>query len=382
MICINEVYSILDALIFLPGLLNKDKIKLYYLYYWAFIIWSTIMKKLNLFIFLTFCSFGLFFVSTQQQSKASAVDQQTQTQLYDYLKSHHINGVILVNDKGSQPVTITNNENANKNQIVKTNRLFPTASLQKIITGTAIYQLKQEKKITYDTSLHKYFPQIDGSQDITIRELMNHTSGLVNNDRPLMPLKGQKQQIDYMLAHLNNDHVHTWDYQDVDYELLAAIISKQTHSTYNAYIQRKFAKPLHLRQIKDFSEVNKKNVPQTMDSTVDWHRVTVTTSSDFGAGNLFISPNNYWQFIYNYVLKNPQMVNEFYQESQKQEVAYFGGVYIDSDIIRANGSIPGYNACFIANYKTKKMIMLFSNNIDYLTLKSASDDLLHNYMGE
>ena len=53
----------------------------------------------------------------------------------------------------------------------------------------------------------------------------------------------------------------------------------------------------------------------------------------------------------------------------------------NGDIIRANGSIPGYNCCFIANYKTKKMVMLFSNNIDYLTLKAASDDLLHNYMG-
>ena len=39
------------------------------------------------------------------------------------------------------------------------------------------------------------------------------------------------------------------------------------------------------------------------------------------------------------------MITEFYQESQKQEVAYFGGVYFDGDIIRANGSIPGYNAC-------------------------------------
>lgn len=338
------------------------------------------MKKVNLYLFLILSSFILFFLFAQPKINADSVDKQTQDQLYDYLKSHHINGLILVNNKGSQPVTITHNENANKSQVVKANRLFPTASLQKIVTGTAIYQLKQEKKLTYDTSLYKYFPQIDGSQDITIRELMNHTSGLVNNDRPLTPLRGQKQQIAYMLDHLKNDHVHTWDYQDVDYELLAAIISKQAHSSYNAYIQKKYARPLHLRQIKDFSEVNKKNVPQTMDSTVDWHRVTVTTSSDFGAGNLFISPNNYWKFVYNYVLKDPQMVTEFYQEARKQEVAYFGGVYIDSDIIRANGSIPGYNACFIANYKTKKMIMLFSNNIDYLTLKSASDDLLHNYM--
>lgn len=117
-----------------------------------------------------------------------------------------------------------------------------------------------------------------------------------------------------------------------------------------------------------------------MDPTVDWHRVTVTTSSDFGAGNLFISPNDYWKFVYNEVLKDPKMINEYYQQAQHQEVAYFGGVYFDGDVIRANGSIPGYNSCFVADYKTKRMIMLFSNNIDYLKLKAASDNILHNYM--
>ncbi len=183
-----------------------------------------------------------------------------------------------------------------------------------------------------------------------------------------------------MLKHLRNDHVHTWDYQDVDYEMLAAIISKQTHSSYNAYIHKAFTKPLHLHQIKDFSEVKQKEVPQPMGFAVDWHRVTVTTSSDFGAGNLFMSPNNYWKFVYNDVLSNPKMIPAFYQQTKNQEVAYFGGVYFDGDIIRANGSIPSYNCCFVANYKTKRMIMLFSNNIDYLTLKSASDDILHNYM--
>lgn len=78
--------------------------------------------------------------------------------------------------------------------------------------------------------------------------------------------------------------IHTWDYQDVDYEILAAIVSKQAHLSYNAYIQKNFAKPLHLHQIKDFSEVSKKEIPQPMDPTVDWHRITVTTSSDFGQG--------------------------------------------------------------------------------------------------
>lgn len=338
------------------------------------------MKKVNLGIFLMLCACMLVLITMQACVKAETVDKQTQKQLQSYMQDHHINGIILANGKDGKPIIIENRETTAKNKVVKANQLFPIASLQKIITGTAIYQLEQKKQLDWDTLLNKYYPQIDGSNEITIRELMNHTSGLINNDRPLSPLKGQKEQIAYMLKHLKYDHTHTWDYQDVDYEILAAIISKQSHLSYNAYIQKHFAKPLCLRQIKDFSEVSQKEVPETMDLTADWHRVTVTTSSDFGAGNLFISPNDYWKFVYNEVLKDPKMINEYYQQAQHQEVAYFGGVYFDGDVIRANGSIPGYNSCFVADYKTKRMIMLFSNNIDYLKLKAASDDILHNYM--
>ena len=185
------------------------------------------------------------------------------------MKFHHINGVMLINDKQGQPIVIQNKETTVSNQIVNANQLFPIASLQKIMTGTAIYQLQQEKLLGWITSLSNYYPQVSGSKDITIRELMNHTSGLVNNARPSSPLKNQKEQIAYMLNHMENDHLHTWDYQDVDYELLAAIISKQTNLSYNTYIQTNFTKPLKLQKVKDFSEVNQNEIPQPMSKNID-----------------------------------------------------------------------------------------------------------------
>ena len=60
-----------------------------------------------------------------------------------------------------------------------------------------------------------------------------------------------------MLKHIKYDHLHTRDYQDIVYELLAAIISKQTHLSYNDYIKQTFAGPLNHRQIKNVSEVAK-----------------------------------------------------------------------------------------------------------------------------
>lgn len=134
-------------------------------------------------------------------------------QLKDYMKFHHINGVMLVNDKKdrSRPIVVTNKETSNKSQIVKTDQLFPIASLQKIMTGTAIYQLQKQKQLDWNTPLSKYFPQVPGSKSITIRELMNHTSGLINNARPSKPLKNQQEQIAYMLKYIKYDHIHTWD---------------------------------------------------------------------------------------------------------------------------------------------------------------------------
>src|SRR5699024_5509078 len=170
--------------------------------------------------------------------KMSLESRNTSKDLKSYMKFHHINGVMLVSGKDGTRVVVESNETATKGKIVKANQLFPTASLQKIITETGIYQLQKKKQLNWNTPLYKYYRQVPGSSNITIRELMNHTSGLINNARPSAPLKNQQEQIAYMLDHMQYDHLHTWDYQDVDYELLAAIISRESKLTYNNYIQK------------------------------------------------------------------------------------------------------------------------------------------------
>lgn len=338
-------------------------------------------KRVFLYIFLGICALALFSLSRSSAFWLGNVRKDPQKGFKNYMKFNHVNGVILVSDKKGRPIVIKNNETSKKDQTVKANQLFPIASLQKIMTGTAVYQLEQKSQLNLNTPLAKYYPKVPGSKNITIRELMNHTSGLVNNDRPAEPLKTQNQQIAYMLKHITYDHLHTWDYQDVDYELLAAIISQESNMTYNNYIQNSFAKPFHLSQVKDFSEVKQREIPQPIGKNINWHKVTVTTSSDFGAGNLFMSPLDYWKFVYNRVLKDPKMINKYSQQAQSQEVKYFGGVYFKGNIIKAEGSIPGYNCCFVANYKTKQMVMFFSNNINYFNLRKASEYILHDYMG-
>ncbi|MFC2123422.1 serine hydrolase [Bacteroidota bacterium] len=65
--------------------------------------------------------------------------------------------------------------------LITPDMLFAIGSTQKMFVGTAILQLAEEGKINVDDSLYKWlppYPFVDST--ITIRQLLNHTSGLYN----------------------------------------------------------------------------------------------------------------------------------------------------------------------------------------------------------
>ena len=57
---------------------------------------------------------------------------------------------------------------------------FRIGSISKTFTATIIYQLIEAGKLSLDTKLSTYFPKIKHSEEITIKELLNHRSGIYN----------------------------------------------------------------------------------------------------------------------------------------------------------------------------------------------------------
>lgn len=92
---------------------------------------------------MALCAFSLllFVIPTDKMSPGS---RNTPKVLKSYMKSHHINGVMLVSGKDGKPIVVENNETATKGKIVKSNQLFPTASLQKIMTGTGFINFNKK----------------------------------------------------------------------------------------------------------------------------------------------------------------------------------------------------------------------------------------------
>lgn len=87
-------------------------------------------------------------------------------------------GVVLIADKG-KPIyeKAFGYKNFETKAPITTSSIFELASVSKQFTAMTILMLKQEGKLAYDDLIEKYIPGLP-YPGITIRHLLNHTSGL------------------------------------------------------------------------------------------------------------------------------------------------------------------------------------------------------------
>jgi CubicO group peptidase (beta-lactamase class C family) len=128
--------------------------------------------------------------------------------------------------------------------------IFDMASLTKpLITATAVMQLYEHGKIAPNDPVAKYLPEFGakGKQDITIRQLLTHYSGLPP-DLSLADVWEGKQEA-YARA-FAIEPVHAagvqFVYSDINYIVLGALVEKLSGLTLDEYARRFIIAPLGL----------------------------------------------------------------------------------------------------------------------------------------
>ena len=90
------------------------------------------------------------------------------------------NGTVLVGSRGKVIYKKASGyTDFSTREELETNSIFQLASVSKQFTAMCIMMLKQDGKLSYEDELTQYFPQLP-YKGITIRNLLNHTSGLPN----------------------------------------------------------------------------------------------------------------------------------------------------------------------------------------------------------
>ncbi|HWQ84400.1 MAG TPA: serine hydrolase domain-containing protein [Anaerolineales bacterium] len=136
---------------------------------------------------------------------------------------------------------------------------FFIGSLTKSLTALAVMQLVEDGKLSLDTPVQDYLPWFrmadpQASARITIRHLLNQTSGLpclpgelVLTDFDRQPGALERQM--RALARLRLSHLpgETFEYSNLNFNLLGLVITASSGEDYAAYVQKHIFDPLAMR---------------------------------------------------------------------------------------------------------------------------------------
>ncbi|HLW84852.1 MAG TPA: serine hydrolase [Candidatus Sulfotelmatobacter sp.] len=128
--------------------------------------------------------------------------------------------------------------------------IFDLASLTKVIaTTTALMQLVQQGKVRLNDPVAKYLPEFaqNGKDDITVRQLLTHYSGLEPDLDLKIPWEGKETA--YRMAFsetLQDPPGSTFLYSDINFIVLGALVEKVTSETLNQYAAQHIFTPLKM----------------------------------------------------------------------------------------------------------------------------------------
>lgn len=123
---------------------------------------------------------------------------------------------------------------------------FCIASVSKQFSAVALLQLAEQGLLSLDDPLSKFFPEFQAPffNDITLRHIMSHTSGIPDarprNDRNFVLYSTDVTSVQYMntLDHLNFQPGTQYEYVNPTFQLIYQIVQRVTGMHFEAYMQK------------------------------------------------------------------------------------------------------------------------------------------------
>jgi CubicO group peptidase (beta-lactamase class C family) len=279
--------------------------------------------------------------------------------------------------------------------------IFPIASVSKQFTAYEILLLEQHGELRLDDDIRKYlpwFPQM--GQTITIRHLLNHTSG-IRDQWQLLSIAGTRlddvitqEQVIKVLSKqqaLNFKPGERFNYSNSNYTLLAQIVQKVTGNSFRKSSDSLIFSPLGMIKTHfhdDYTEV-------VSDRAYSYNRKDSTGFSNsilsygtVGATGLFTNVTDLSKWVmnfYNYRIGDHKTISNLTQKGKLNDgktLDYAAGIYSTTwkgwRQVWHDGSDAGYRACITVFPDLKMGFIVLSNLSEINALEKANQiaDLL------
>jgi CubicO group peptidase (beta-lactamase class C family) len=262
---------------------------------------------------------------------------------------------------------------------------FRIASISKPMTAVAILQLYEKGIIDLDIPIQNYLPEFPKKEkgDITVRQLLNHTSGVSN-------YKSDFESVHF--THYNNcikaldkfkdreldfEPGSTFRYTSYGYTLLGAIIEKVTGKSYQNYMRKNVWEPSKMTHTtienSNLDYKNKANVYIKLGNTF-YRSPQNDLSHTYSGGGIQSTAEDMLKFgkaILDYQLLNPKttelMINLTDTTSKEKEYTngWFNWITPKyGKVIEHNGKQVGCSSFFRIFFDKKIVVATLVNNMN------------------
>jgi CubicO group peptidase (beta-lactamase class C family) len=268
---------------------------------------------------------------------------------------------------------------ASIDQNIKANNLtnYRVGSVSKMFTATLVLKAVEEQKLKLNQTIEHYFPDIKNSEKITIKNLLNHSSGVHD-------FTSEKDYLQWNTKNLSKkdliDRISNGDsefapnekskYSNSNYVLLTFILENVYGRPFSELLKEKITKPLHLKNTYYGSTININNNESVSYSYLGKWKLEPETNLSIpqGAGGIVSNPTDLNLFTENLFLGNivsKQSLETMKTIEKKYGFGMFKFSYLDELNFGHTGGIDGFRSFTIYFPKDKLAISMTSNALNY-----------------
>lgn len=310
----------------------------------------------------------LFMISCKEKSTTDIA--------LEFHKKGQLNGaVIVVKDGQIICDTVLGYANFEEQVFLSQNTAFYIASLTKPITAIGIMLLEQEGAVAYDDKASQYVENLPAyAQNISIYQLLTHTSGLVDYEEVLSLTQHRLTNEDVM-QFLNEQTTleflggSQFKYSNSGYVVLSEIIKSVSGMAYSEFIQSKIFNPLKM----EHSFVYTQGITNLPERAIGYNQQKMRDDyawATTGDGGIYATTRDLYkldQALRNNVLLTSENTVRMYQvpslkNGEKSEYAL--GWFIKDHVAEHTGGLNGFRSLFWRDLKRDSCIIVLTNQGD------------------
>jgi D-alanyl-D-alanine carboxypeptidase len=240
---------------------------------------------------------------------------------------------------------------------------YSIGSISKQFTAAAILILQQQGKLSLDDAIGKYVPGLTRGDDVTIRQILSHTSGYQDywpEDylmTPMMKPESAQQILDtWAKKPLDFDPGTQWQYSNTNYVIAGVIVEKVSGQKLMDFLEEHIFHPLNMTSVWDSTETSLTAADATPYVRAALGPLRVAPKEGrgwmFAAGELAMTPHDLalWDesLIAESVLSSKSYKEMFTEVKLKdgKGTNYGLGVFVEDDhghrVIQHDGEVTGF----------------------------------------